>query len=99
MLENAMVIGAFPYNATFEDEPDALCPQCQAHLYAGERVYDWGRQHICYACLKEEVMALDPKELTSLSGESLAYTRQQMELDHSAWDELLGIESREVEHG
>ncbi len=70
-----------------------LCPQCQAHLYAGERVYGWGRR--LTATLPQGGAQRPHSPGTALSGESLAYTRQQMELDHSAWDELLGIESRE----
>ena len=51
MLENAMVLGAWPYDTPFTVEPDVECPVCHVGMFYGDELYSLDGDWMCKDCI------------------------------------------------
>jgi len=80
-LENAMASGYSPERIPVAEY---VCPRCQAGLEADTPMYYWNESKeevwLCGDCYKDAILSMPQNALAGMSGESIAYTMQQLEL-------------------
>jgi hypothetical protein len=103
-IENTMVTGwgkpdevRMYAKGIFEDytpDPVYRCGRCKDTLMRDTIVYEWGNDWLCEDCMNDAVMSLDPKDWAEMTGESVAYTKQMVEMARTYEDlaELMHIE-------
>ena len=90
MIENTMVSGIgkpdeamMHAKGIYEDyapDPVYRCERCKDKLRSDTIVYEWGDDWICEDCMDDAVMSLDPSDWAEMTGESVAYTKQMVEM-------------------
>ena len=66
MLENAMVLGAWPYDQEFAPEPENPCPHCGCETTTEE--YAIKHSWVCEDCFDNYVTGLTRTEIADLMG-------------------------------
>ena len=89
-VENTMVTGyGKPDEATlvaFGNDPVYPCERCKHELHANATVYNWNGEWFCEDCMNDAVNSLSPEERAEMTGESIAYTEQMVELARTYQD-------------
>ena len=89
-IENTMVTGCGKPDeamlAAFGNDPVYLCERCKHELHANATVYNWDGEWFCDDCMNDAVNSLSPEDRAEMTGESIAYTEQMVELARTYQD-------------
>jgi len=73
MLENAMVLGAWPYDQEFAPEPEMTCPKCEGGMAEGDKTYEVDGELMCDQCFDDWRRGLSRDELAERLGVEVRY--------------------------